>query len=94
MTVSEKMKEMFGIGFMSDDGYHTGMITCAGTPCTQCPLKTCDGDGINEWLRSEYHEKGEKESVREERKTEEYQKGFEDGKAQVINDLSKIFSRR
>lgn len=94
MTVSEKMKEMFGIGFMSDDRYYSGMISCAGVSCGECPLKKCDSDGISEWLRSEYHEKGEKKAVEEKKKTEEYQKGFEDGKAQVMNDLSKIFLRR
>lgn len=94
MTVSEKMKEVFGIGFTSDSGYHSGMITCAGVLCGDCPLKTCGCDGINEWLESEYHEKGEKKIAEEKIKTEEYQKGFEDGKAQVMNDLSKIFLRR
>lgn len=95
MTVTEKMKEVFGIGFMPDD-YHSGMIACAGMSCSDCPLKSCDGDGINEWLRSEYHEGTERKKEEKiiEEKTEEYKRGFRDGKNATIDDLSKIFKRR
>lgn len=93
MTVKEKMREMFGITFQCSDSYNNSMISCLDMPCSKCPLKTCDCDGINEWLESEYTEekKGDENNQIE---TKDYQKGFEDGKAQVINDLSKIFLRR
>lgn len=96
MTVHEKMKEVFGIAFKpwSNDEYTSNMIDCLDISCRECPLNNnCCGDGVVAWLESEYVPKDGRQENPSNSKTE-YEIGFEDGKAQVISDLSKIFLRR
>ena len=94
MTVQEKMKQVFGIAF---DPYHdkfltearlNGIIDCSGVPCGSCPLNNqCNWKGVGEWLKSEYDESENKTLE------SEYQRGVEDGRKQVYEELSKIFMR-
>lgn len=93
MTVQKKMKQVFGIAFQSNcevfsKGNLNGIIDCRGMDCSRCPLHDrCNRKGIREWLESEYDENEAKTLE------EEYQRGVEDGRKQVYEELSKIFMR-
>lgn len=94
MTVQEKMRQVFGIAF---NPYHDkfqkeiplrGIIDCSGVSCSSCPLNNqCNWKGVGEWLKSEYDERENKTLE------SEYQRGVEDGRKQVYEELSKIFMR-
>ena len=85
-----QMWKTFGFSINRDSHGSYFVDGCPDTLCSDCPLHgRCNDKGIKEWLQETFDE----EKI-EENSIKSYEKGIQEGREQVFNELSQIFKRK